>query len=106
MEAVFGCTSSFNCQEKGVHYVASLDNSDIFPSNRAEAKVKLQSLCSYSLYNHCQELQKNRAKLDSSHFYCRGCKLTMMKENPSKCQKCGFAISSSQSWLLAALAGG
>ena len=106
MEAVFGCTSSSNCQEKGVHYVASLDNSDIFPSNRAEAKVKLQSLCSYSLYDHCQELQKNGAKLDSSHFYCRGCKLTMMKENPSKCQKCGFAISSSQSWLLAALAGG
>ena len=106
MEAVFGCTSTSDCQEKGVHHVASLNNSDIFPCNRAEAKVKLQTLCSYSLYDHSQELQKNGAKLASSHFYCRGCKITVMKENPSKCQTCGTAISSSQSWLLAALAGG
>ena len=104
MEAVFSCTYTSDCHEQGVHYVASLNNSDIFSTNKADSRSQTQ--CSYSLYDHAQELQKAGARLACSHFYCRGCKTTVMKELATKCQTCGTAISSSQSWLLAALAGG
>ena len=44
--------------------------------------------------------------MSSSHVFCRGCKTTVIKENYIKCPTCDFATSSSQSWLLKALAGG
>ena len=62
MEAVFGCSSPSDCQEDRVHSVAITKNSDIFLSNSAEAKRKLQVGCSYSLYNHVQELQKKKGR--------------------------------------------
>ena len=85
MEAVFGCSSPSDCQEDGVHFVASTKNSDIFLSNSAEAKRKLQVGCSYSLYDHMQELQRSGAKVSSSHVFCRCCKITVLKENNLRC---------------------
>ena len=78
----------------------------IFSSNKADTKVRTQTQCSYSLNDHAQELQKVGTRLASSHFYCRGCKGTVKKELAHKCHTCGTSVSSSQSWLLAALAGG
>ena len=106
MEAVFGCSSPSDCQEDGVHSVASTKKSDIFLSNSAEAKRKLQVGCSYSPYDHMQELQRSGAKVSGSHVLCRCCKITVLKENNLRCPTCDSTISSNQSWLLAALAGG
>ena len=58
MEAVFSCMTSSGCQEKGVHQVASLKNSEIFLSKKAGSPRNIQLQCSYSLYDHSQELEK------------------------------------------------
>ena len=58
MEAVFSCTSSLDCQEKGIHQETSLKTSDTFSSKKADNKVRTKNQCSYSLYDHAQELQK------------------------------------------------
>ena len=99
MEAVFSCMTSSGCQEKGVHQVASLKNSDIFSSKKTGIPRSDQLQCSYSLYDHS-------SRIASKYFFCRGCKTPVKKEMLHKCQTCGTSVSSSQSWLLAALAGG
>ena len=98
--------TSSGCQEKGIHQVASLKNLEIFSSKKAGNQVKNQNQCLYSLYNHCQELQKAGTRIGSKNFFHRGCKTTVEKERLHKCQTCGISVSSSQSWHLAALAGG
>ena len=41
--------------------------------NRASHSEEVNS-CSYSLYDHTQELQKTENKIFSEYFFCRSCK--------------------------------
>ena len=106
MEAVFSCLTSSGCLEKGVHQVASLKNSDIFTSQRTGRSRTDPIQCLYTLYDNCQELQKAGSRIASKFFFCRGCKIPVEKGTLHKCQTCGTSVTSSQSWFLAALAGG
>ena len=74
-------------------------------ANRASHNEEVKS-CSYSLYNHVQELQKNRFKIYSEYFFCHSCKLTKRKELATKCVTFDTDIAMCNSWLLSALAGG
>ena len=102
MEAVFGCLTSSGCLENGVHQVASPKNSDIFLSQKTGSPRTDPLQSSYNLYDHSQELQKDGSRIASKYFFCRGCKIPVEKD---MLHKCGTSVTSSQSWLLAALAG-
>ena len=91
---------------EGFHQVASLKNSDIFTSQRTGHSRTDPIQCSYTLYDHCRELQKAGSRIASKFFFCRGCKIPVEKGTLHKCQTCGTSVTRSQSWLLAALAGG
>jgi hypothetical protein len=85
--------------------VASLQNLAIFAKNRASHSEEV-SRCSYSLYDHTQELHKTGTKIYSEYFFCRSCKQAKRKELATKCVACDTDIAMCNRWLISALAGG
>ena len=85
--------------------MTSLKNMKIFSMNRASHSEEVYS-CSYSLYNHTQELLKTGTKIFSEYFFCRSCKAAKRKELATKCVDCDSDIALCNSWLISALSGG
>jgi hypothetical protein len=100
MESAFRCPTTSQCPEDGVRSVASRKNLEMFSKNRASHREEVNS-CSYSLYDHTQELQKTGTKI-----FCQSCKQAKRKELATKCVACDTDIAMCNSWLISALAGG
>ena len=105
MESVFRCPSPSQCPDDGIHCVTSLNNMKIFSMNKASHSEEVYT-CSYSLYDHTQELQKTGTRIFSDYFFCRSCKAAKRKELATKCVDCDTDITMCNSWLIAALSGG
>jgi hypothetical protein len=84
MEAVFGCPNPTQCPEQGVHRVASIKNLVIFTENRASSHNLEVNCCTYTLYDHMQELQMSGTKIHSDYFFCRNCKRIQRRELATK----------------------
>ena len=69
------CTFKDTMEAVSVHPAYSLKNSDIFTNQKTDPYQ-----CSYSLYDHCQELQKAGARIASQHFHCRGYKAPILAD--------------------------
>ena len=105
MDEVFQCVAPTLCLDSGKHAVASSRSSWVFLENKKMNPVMAAS-CPYSIFDHVMEMLKSGIKLNSSHYFCRGCKKTQRKSIIPKCSICKSDVKMCQAWLVAALSGG
>ena len=105
MDEVFQCVAPTLCLDSGKHAVASSKSSWVFLENKKMNPVMAAS-CPYSIFDHVMEMLKSGIKLNSSHYFCRGCKKTKRKSIIPKCSICKSDVKMCQAWLVAALSGG